>query len=247
MEDTQASREIRHGKFLARGDPELTWGWGTPAGRVRALRRAELIAKKAMLGPGVRALEIGCGTGMFTEMFAKTGADIVAVDISADLLEKAHKRNLPNDRVRFVRKQFEQCDTEGPFDAVVGSSVLHHLAMPSALGKIYDLLKPGGVMSFAEPNMLNPQIFIERKFRRLFPRVSADETAFVRWRLAAVLQKEKFADIRIVPFDWLHPSVPRSLVGAVSNFGRALERIPVLREFSGSLHISAVRPSAGST
>lgn len=182
---SQAEHEIAHGKKLVEVDPERIWGWGTPAGRLRALRRAEMIANGAGLGPGVRALEIGCGTGIFTEKFAETGTHLVAVDISADLLKRARDRGLSPARVRFLEKRFEECDVDGPFDAIIGSSVLHHLILNLALVKIFDLLKPGGRISFAEPNMLNPQIFLERKFRRLhlFWYISLDETAFVRWQL----------------------------------------------------------------
>ncbi len=240
--DERAAHEIQHGEFLAQGETERIWGWDTPAGRVRAKRRAELIALGARLGAESQVLEIGCGTGGFTEMFAQTGCTIAAVDISPALLEKANARGLPKDRVRFMEKRFEDCDVDGPFDAVIGSSVLHHLELADALPKIYGLLKPNGIMSFAEPNMLNPQIFAERKFRRLFPQVSPDETAFVRWRLKKLLQETGFQDIEIVPFDWLHPAVPRQLIGWVSTIGRVVEWAPVLREFSGSLHIKAVRP-----
>jgi len=241
--DERAAHEIQHGEFLAQGDTEQIWGWDSPAGRVRAKRRAELIGLGAQLGPDSRVLEIGCGTGGFTEMFAQTGCSIVAVDISPALLEKANTRGLPKDRVRFMEKRFEDCDVDGPFDAVIGSSVLHHLELADALGKICGLLKPKGIMSFAEPNMLNPQIFAERKFRRLFPQVSPDETAFVRWRLKKLLLDTGFQDIEIVPFDWLHPAVPRPLISLISAIGRVAEWAPLLREFSGSLHIKAVRPS----
>ena len=129
----RAEHEIHHGELLASKDTELIWGWGTPAGRVRATRRAQLIGKGAKLGPNVHVLEIGCGTGMFTEMFAQTRARIVAVDISPDLLKKADARNLLKDTVHFMEKRFEDCDVDGPFDAVVGSSILHHLEVEKAL------------------------------------------------------------------------------------------------------------------
>jgi ubiquinone/menaquinone biosynthesis C-methylase UbiE len=119
----RAENEIAHGQMLAQNDPELVWGWKTPAGRVRARRRADLIARGAGLKPGMRVLEIGCGTGMFTEIFAKTGAQILAVDISPDLLARARQRGLPESQVRFLERPFENCDVEGPFDAVIGSSV----------------------------------------------------------------------------------------------------------------------------
>jgi 2-polyprenyl-3-methyl-5-hydroxy-6-metoxy-1,4-benzoquinol methylase len=240
---SRARAEIDHGKRLSLGDPELTWGWGTEAGRLRARRRADLIARGARLAAGMRALEIGCGTGMFTEMFAESRADLVAVDISEELLARARARGIAN--ARFLARPFEECDVEGPFDAVIGSSVLHHLAVGESIARIFALLRPGGRLSFAEPNYLNPQVFLERKLRfikPLFWHVSPDETAFVRWWLGALLAKAGFEDIRITPFDWLHPSTPPGLIRAVLAVGSGLERTPLLREFSGSLHITAGRP-----
>jgi 2-polyprenyl-3-methyl-5-hydroxy-6-metoxy-1,4-benzoquinol methylase len=142
----RARRDIEHGKHLANSDPEKVWGWGTPAGRLRAQRRANLIATGARLGPGLRVLEIGCGTGMFTEIFAQTGAYIVAVDISASLLERAKARKLPEENVCFMEMRFEDCDLNDPFDAVIGSSILHHLEYKDAFIKIFQLLKPNGIM-----------------------------------------------------------------------------------------------------
>lgn len=238
-------REVAHSRMLARGDTEQLWGWNSPAGRKRAERRGELIACGAGLGPGSRTLEIGCGTGMFTRMFALTGTRIVAVDISGDLLAKARERDLPVNRVLFLEKRFEDCELDGPFDAVVGSSVLHHLEVGESLDRIHALLKPGGVMCFAEPNLLNPQVFIERKFTFLRPwlsYVSQDETAFVRWRIAGELKRSGFDDVEVTPFDWLHPSTPERLIGTVSAVGRFLEKMPLLREFSGSVLIRCRRP-----
>jgi len=240
----RGDREIEHGKFLAASEhTEGVWGWGTPAGQQRAIRRAELIAKGAVLKDGAVALERGCGTGLFTEYMAKTGARLVAVDISPELLAKARERGLPEGQVTFVEKRFEECHEEGPFDAVVGSSVLHHLDIEASLKTMFSLLKPGGKVSFAEPNMLNPQIFIERHFRQFFPQVSPDETAFVRWRFAAQLRSAGFVNVAITPFDWLHPATPSALIPVVNGCGRCIEHIPLLREISGSLHICAEKPA----
>ena len=131
-------------------------GLGSPAGRIRARRRADLIGKGAGLVPTSKVLEIGCGTGLFTEMFAQTGCYLFAVDISSHLLEKARSRALPQDRVHFLNKRFEECGNMGPFDAVIGSSILHHLDLEQALPRIFELLKPSGVLSFAEPDLSQP-------------------------------------------------------------------------------------------
>ena len=91
----RAEREIAHGRILTEGDPERAWGWATPAGKQRAARRAELVSAGARLGiDPACARRSGAARGMFTEIFARTGATIVAVDISPDLLQKARARGL---------------------------------------------------------------------------------------------------------------------------------------------------------
>jgi len=236
--------EITHGYKLVQSDPEKVWGWGTPAGQIRAKRRAEMIISGADLKPGLHALEIGCGTGLFTEMFANTGAHLVAVDISGELLKFAHARGLTSDRVQFLEKRFEECNIDGPFDAVIGSSILHHLEIKDAIFKIYSLLKPGGVMCFTEPNMLNPQIFIQKNVPWIKEHLgdSADETAFLRWPFRSLLLNAGFEKEEIKPFDWLHPATPVMLIKSISVMSRFLEKIPVVREFAGSLYIKCQRP-----
>ena len=237
-------REVLHGRSIAATGPELTWGWGTPAGQRRARRRADLIASAARLRPGLRVLEVGCGTGLFTEKFAAAGAHIVAIDVSPDLLAHARARNLPAERVQWVCGRLEDLRGAERFDAIIGSSVLHHLELHDALRTMHRLLKRGGAISFAEPNMLNPQVWLERHpgpLRARFSYVSPDETAFVRWRLARDLDAHGFEGAAITPFDWLHPSTPSRAIGGVERLGRAMEAVPLAREFAGSLHIVATR------
>lgn len=245
LSSSRVENEIAHGKRLAEVDPELIWGWAKPAGKLRAKRRAGMIIKGAKLGPNIRALEIGCGSGMFTEMFAKSGATLLAIDVSSDLVKMAQGRDLPKDRVQFLNKKFEECEIEGRFDAVIGSSVLHHLNINAVLLRIYNLLKPGGIMSFAEPNLLNPQVFIERKFSSFIPwlwYVSEYETAFIRWNFRDLLLSVGFEDVEIRPFDWLHPSTPSALIPLVTVIGHSFESVLGIREFAGSLYIRCRRP-----
>jgi 2-polyprenyl-3-methyl-5-hydroxy-6-metoxy-1,4-benzoquinol methylase len=198
----------------------------------------------------MRVLEVGCGTGLFTEKFARHVGEIVAVDLSSELLCLARSRSTSGGQVEWVNKSLADYQTSQRFDAIIGSSVLHHLDLDEAVAAIYRLLKPGGSIGFAEPNFLNPQVFAERKVglvRRFVKYVSPDETAFVRWTLRSRLMEAGFAGVRIKPFDWLHPSTPRRCIPTIRRVGDLLEQLPLVREFAGSLLIHATLPSSGGT
>lgn len=239
LQTKRAAHEIEHGKFLAAGAAETIWGWGSPAGKARALKRAAKVSGAAQLAPGIRALELGCGTGLFTQLFTQTGAQITAIDISPELIEIARQQNPGID---FIVGRFEDLSPTTHYDAIIGSSVLHHLELNEALAKCHALLRPGGRIAFAEPNMLNPQVFAERTFlRKALSYVSPDETAFVRWSLTTKLKEFGFVNIKITPFDWLHPATPPRLIPFVERLGALVENTPLVREFSGSLLISCAR------
>jgi hypothetical protein len=104
-------------------------------------------------------------------------------------------------------------------------------------------LKIGGTMCFTEPNMLNPQIAIQKNVPSIKRKLgdSPDETAFFRWPLRSLLEKIGYRQIRIQPFDFLHPKTPIALMDRLDAVGRFLENVPVISEFAGSLYVRAVK------
>lgn len=232
--------EIEHGRRIA-DKAEIYWGWSTSAGKKRANRRAELIISYGRLTSGKQILEAGCGTGIFTERLTKTGAEIRAVDISQDLLNLA-KNKITAKNVFFILGDLENLEfAPNTFDAVVGVSILHHINLDTALKEIKRVLKNGGKIVFSEPNMLNPQIMIQKNipFLRKLAGDTDYERAFFRWPLFKLLKKAGFKNITIIPFDWLHPFTPILLIPAVEKIGNLLEKIPIVKEFAGSLLIYA--------
>ena len=234
-------REIEHGRYLAGRCAGEIWNWESPAGRFRWKRRVRMLTHHVRLGTNV--LELGCGTGYFTKELAQTGANVSAIDISPDLLDEA-RRNCPAPNVTFeIQNACALSYSDASFDSVVGSSVLHHLEIDEALQQIYRVLKPGGFIHFTEPNMLNPQIAVQKNVPAVKKRLgdSPDETAFFRWGLRRRLELTGFREVRIDPFEFLHPKTPPSWIPTVQNLGSVLEKIPLLREVAGSLYIRAVK------
>ncbi len=233
--------ELAHGRKIS-DNPEFYWGWSGVAGRLRSERRAAMYISEGRLAPGRKALEIGCGTGIFSGLLARSGADITSVDLSPELVAKARQRNSAVPNLKFLVMNVERLDfPDDHFDCVCGSSVLHHLDLAKALPEMLRVLKPGGAFVFTEPNMLNPQIMLQKNIpplKRLLGD-SPDETAFFRWNISGELRRAGFAVPVARPFDFLHPWVPGALAPAADSFGAFLERVPLLREIAGSLLITA--------
>ncbi len=74
-----------------------------------------------------RVLDLGVGTGKFSERLYRLGASITAVDFSANMIETA-RRKMPN--ARFIRADLTAglpTETDGTFDAVTALYSIHHL------------------------------------------------------------------------------------------------------------------------
>jgi SAM-dependent methyltransferase len=235
------AKEIQHGRFLAQHGAGEIWNWESPAGKLRWARRVKMLGSH--LRPGMIVLELGCGTGTFTRELARSGADVIAIDVSAELLEIARaNHSAPNVHYQ-TENAYALSYPDAAFDSVVGSSVLHHLEVEEALRNIYRVLKPGGTIFFTEPNMLNPQIAVQKNVPWIKRKLgdSPDETAFFRWRLRCLLEQTGYRNVRIDPFDFLHPKTPVRLIDRVNTFGRFLESVPVISEFAGSLYIQGAK------
>jgi len=230
--------EIKHGRAIS-SNAENIWGWASPAGKLRTLRRISLFIEKGAIEKGKKILEIGCGTGIFTAGVAKTLADVTACDISEELLSIAGFSHRGNN-IKYVKADAENMSfDDSEFDVVMGNSVLHHLDLSLALPEIYRVLKKGGRVLFSEPNMLNPQIMLQKNFPQLKKLMgdSPDETAFFRWLLPGIFRKYGFRSVDVVPYDFLHPSIPNFMTGVMEQLAKLIEAVPVIREISGSLFI----------
>ena len=240
--DARIEHEKEHGTLLSEGGAEDIWNWGSPAGKARAQRRSEFFSKYMSLGQ--TCLEMGCGTGFFSRLVAFTGANIIAVDISEELLEEARAKTEAENITYEIADAHNLKYEDNSIDFVYGSSILHHLEFGPAMSEILRVLKPGGKMVFAEPNMVNPQIWAERNIEYVRKKVGAspDETAFVRFTLEPKLKDAGFVNVNVQPHEFLHPAIPEKFIGLGQTVTAILEKIPVVREIGGSLLIEADKP-----
>jgi ubiquinone/menaquinone biosynthesis C-methylase UbiE len=77
---------------------------------------------------GHRVLELGCGTGFWTEVAAESAQSVLAVDINANLVDIARERGMPDGKVSFrVADALDLPEDIGSFSAVLVSFLWSHL------------------------------------------------------------------------------------------------------------------------
>jgi ubiquinone/menaquinone biosynthesis C-methylase UbiE len=77
---------------------------------------------------GHTVLELGCGTGFWTEVVAESAASVTALDINASLVDIARERGMPEGKVSFrVADALDLPEDIGKFTAVLVSFLWSHL------------------------------------------------------------------------------------------------------------------------
>ena len=195
--------------------------------------------------PGESILEVGAGSGLWTEHLATTfrGENpMTAAIFNEDLADAARTRNLPNTRIMNIGS-LGALPAES-FDYIVGTAILCHDAYAEHLRALHRLLKPGGQLLFFEANYWNPQVYLKNTIRPL-GRWTGDADCQIGMRKFQLMKEashQGFTHVEIVPYDIVHPLTPRSLLRAVQSMAFILEHAPVVRDLCGTLYIWLVKP-----
>ncbi|HMF75743.1 MAG TPA: methyltransferase domain-containing protein [Bryobacteraceae bacterium] len=91
---------------------------------------------------GERILDLGCGPGQLTDQIAKSGAEVVGLDASLDMIGQA-RQNFP--KLKFVLQDAAAMKFEDEFDAVFSNAALHWmLDAEGVLRAVAKALRKGG-------------------------------------------------------------------------------------------------------
>lgn len=104
---------------------------------------------RSYMKPDMHLLEIGCGTGSTAIKHAPHVAAVRAVDISENMLDIAreHAAEAGVSNIMFERNAIEDMELQPEsYDMALALSILHLLEdWQSAIRRIFDALKPGGL------------------------------------------------------------------------------------------------------
>jgi trans-aconitate 2-methyltransferase len=102
--------------------------------------------------PGMRVVDLGCGTGELTrELHEKLGAkETVGIDSSETMLAKG--AGLAKDGLRFERGRIEEWEAAAPVDLVFSNAALQWVdGHPGLFGRFKAALAPGGQLAVQVP------------------------------------------------------------------------------------------------
>jgi dolichol-phosphate mannosyltransferase len=233
LRDMERSREAYWRRYPNTSPVKLSW-------------RALTVRHCFHVLPGETILEIGAGSGLWTEHLAvvlRGENQITAAVFHDDLFTRASQRKLAN--TTFVRVADLASDLPAEsFDYVVGTAILCHDRYAQNLAALYRLLKPGGQLLFFEANYWNPQVFLKNCIHPIgrWAGNAHCEIGMRKYKLMQMASHQGFTHVDVIPYDIIHPLTPRSLIRFLQSLAFVLEHTPVIREFCGTLYIWAKKP-----
>jgi SAM-dependent methyltransferase len=133
--------------YDARVDP---WDFTRPEEQARHRTAAEMLDKVRGRQVFCRALEVGCGEGVFTQILADKCEHLLAVDVSPIALSRARSRASWGDGVEFRLLNVPVDRIRGKFDLIVAMEVLPLIRRPwdlkTARDRIVAAIVDGGYL-----------------------------------------------------------------------------------------------------
>lgn len=119
------------------------------------------VLKLSKLNAGAQIIDLGCGSGIFTQLFQQRGYDCIGLDLSQKLLQLG-KQQIPT--IHYLQGDVETLPfADNSLDMIVLSCLVHHLPDPRLSAKeVYRVLKPQGQFVAFDPNRLNPFMYLYR-------------------------------------------------------------------------------------
>ena len=97
--------------------------------------------------PCLQALEVGCGSGAFARLLAKRAEQVLALDVSPQMIRLARERSQQYPNITF--HMADALSWEFPsnhFDCIVSIATLHHVPLEEMLLKMKRALRVNGVL-----------------------------------------------------------------------------------------------------
>lgn len=209
--------------------------------------RAQMARNMFHLLPGESLLELGCGDARWARKISAVNRDtnpICAATFDPEYREKLNHQNLPENIEPVLLDSLPGSLKGRQFDYVVAWHMLPSENYSQFLLNVKHFLKPGGKFLLFEPNPWNPYYQLRKFFSKLlfFKKFKGKRATFNRIQMMSILSDIGFTGVKILPYDFLFPPVPKFMLWPMQNLSLILENTPYLRNFSGDLYLHGQNP-----
>ena len=224
-----ADRDRRGESFGAVAVDYAAWRPGYPAEIVAFLAGGSAAPR--------RILDLGAGTGLLTEALVAAGHDVLAADVSADMLARLTER-LP--RVPTVVARAEELPLpDADVDLVVAAQAAHWFDPPAAAREFRRVLRPGGAVGFVW-NTRDDRAPWAAELASLLAEGTRDQTGDRPEGNRAVVEAfaaELSAEVTTLTTTWAHRVPPEAVVGRAASSSR----VALLDEAQRAAYLDTVR------
>lgn len=150
-------------------------------GRPKLPSKAIEILKVYLDNPIETIVDIGCGTGLSTETCILYADNVIGIDPSIDMLNKAKTKE--NKKLKFIQGYSDKTGLEDAcVDVVICSQAFHWMEPDSTIKEVYRILKKGGIFAVIDadyPPIINQDL--EKLYHYLHGKITSLENYENKW------------------------------------------------------------------
>jgi SAM-dependent methyltransferase len=173
-----------------------------------------------------RILEVGCGTGKATRLFARRGYAVHCIEPGGNLAALAARNLQDYPRVSFEIARFEEWpERPEAFDLVISAQAFHWVPREVGYAKASRSLKPGGSLALfwnMHPGFHGQlDADLDEIYRKITPELNGPENTIeetIQERTAEITQSGCFGPVTVRRFPWSRTYQTREFIGLLGTY-----------------------------
>jgi 2-polyprenyl-3-methyl-5-hydroxy-6-metoxy-1,4-benzoquinol methylase len=152
------------------GEPELSTAYNQACYDLRRETLAQVLREESFDPAGKEILDVGCGSGFFTDFYVQRAGRVTGMDIAPTSIERLSARH---PRHRFILADVSEQAPPGRYDLVNAFDVLYHITdeqrWSDAVRHLAEAVKPGGLLLITDTFLWSGPLEEHNRMRLLGP------------------------------------------------------------------------------